>query len=100
MSGNLGPIGRDLAKSLRAGDRDDRDAGAVALARKYAGQLDAARGTDGEVDVLDKLGPKYLAALTALGLTPAGRGVKGGGQVVSGSGKLDELRARRRLGAG
>lgn len=99
-SGGTGPIGRDLAKSLRAGQRDDRDAGAVALARRLAYLLDQARGHRDETAVFVELGPKYLAALTALGLTPAGRGVKGGGQVVGGSSKLDELRARRQRGAG
>jgi hypothetical protein len=55
--------------------------------------------------VASDLGPKLLAALTALGLTAAGRGgVKGGGSGVGAvAGKLDELRERRerrRRGAG
>jgi hypothetical protein len=90
-----GPIGRDLAKSLRAAQREDIDAGAVALARRLAYLLDQARGELHESAVFNDLGPKYLAALTALGLTPAGRGTRGGDQVGSGSSKLDELRARR-----
>jgi hypothetical protein len=100
--GNLGPIGRDLAKSLRAADRDDRDAGAVALARRLAYLLDEARDELVEAGRFVELGPKYLATLTALGLTPAGRGAKGGapGGTVSGSGTLDELRARRQRGQG
>jgi hypothetical protein len=96
----VGPIGRDLAKSLRAAPRQDIDAGAIALARRLAHLLDAARGEYGEAGVFNDLGPKYLATLTALGLTPAGRGVKGGGQVVNGAGKLDELRARRERDSG
>ena len=53
----------------------------------------------GRHSVMSDLGPKLLAALTALGLTPAGRGAKGGIGVI-GSSKLDELRARRGGGAG
>lgn len=105
MSGDrakVGPIGRDLAKSLRAAQVQDRDAGGVALARRLAALLDAARGTPEEGSVFNDLAPKYLAALTALGLTPAGRGAKGGAQGGgTGSSKLDELRARRQQrGAG
>jgi hypothetical protein len=57
-----------------------------------------------EHTVASDLGPKLLATLTALGLTPAGRGVKGGtGGGVSKT--VDELRQRRatraaRAGAG
>ena len=55
----------------------------------------------GSHSVASDLGPKYLAALGALGLTPAARGAKGGGQGGgTGSSKLDELRARRQRGAG
>lgn len=51
--------------------------------------------------VASDLGPKLLAALTALGLTPAGRGAKGGGGGGGVRSKLDELRERRaRRGAG
>ena len=51
----------------------------------------------GQHSVASDLGPKYLAALTALGLTPAARGVTGGGKDggTSGGSKLDELRKRR-----
>lgn len=92
----LGPIGRDLAKSLKAAPPEDRDAGAVALARRLAHLLDDCRNGLAEPKMFDSLAPKYLATLTALGLTPAGRGAKGGGQdVPAGTGKLDELRARR-----
>lgn len=47
--------------------------------------------------VASDLGPKLLAALTALGMTPAARGAKGGapdgGPTVAG--KLDQFTARR-----
>ena len=46
--------------------------------------------------VASDLGPKLLAALTALGMTAAGRGVKGGTPDASPvASKLDELGARR-----
>lgn len=52
-----------------------------------------------EHSVASDLGPKLLAALTALGLTLAGRpAVKGGGPVV-GTPKRDELKERRRARA-
>ncbi|MGH3863672.1 terminase small subunit [Actinokineospora sp.] len=96
-----GPMSRDLAKSLRAARIGDRDAGGVALARRLAYLLDTARGTLEESAVFADLAPKYLAVLSALGLTPAGRGVRGGVQGGgTGNGKLDELRERRQRGAG
>ena len=46
--------------------------------------------------VASDLGPKLLAVLTALGMTPAGRGVKGGEVGGAGiAGRLDEFTARR-----
>lgn len=46
--------------------------------------------------VASDLGPKLLAALTALGMTGAGRGAKGGATGGPGiAGKLDEFTARR-----
>lgn len=49
----------------------------------------------GRHSVASDLGPKLLAALTALGLTPVGRGAKGGSGAVNGRSKLDELKQRR-----
>ena len=73
----------------------------MALVRKYAALLDAAAGTEAEVATFAKLGPALLAALTALGMTAAGRGVKGGGPSVGVvASKLDELRERRAKRAG
>lgn len=94
MTTDSGPIGRALAGSLKDAQVAARDRGGVALARRLAQLLDAARGTDGEADVFTALAPKYLATLTALGLTPAGRG-KGGTGGGTASTALDELRARR-----
>lgn len=92
-----------LGKTVAAQDR-----AAVQLARKYAGLLDQAtpaskyrtpldvlelavrrnpkaaealeriRDALGAHSVLSDLGPKYLAVLAQLGLTPAARGVKAG----------------------
>jgi hypothetical protein len=46
--------------------------------------------------VASDLGPKLLAALTALGLTPAARGAKGGaGDVPRASGPLDRIKQQR-----
>jgi hypothetical protein len=87
---------RALADSLRSAQLLPQDAAAKALARRYAQLLDEARDAEVEVEVYDDLGPKYLAVLTALRLTPAGRGVKGGaGDASPGVSKLDDLRARR-----
>jgi hypothetical protein len=52
-----------------------------------------------EHTVASDLGPKYLAALAALGLTPASRAVKGGASNDSEPSPLDELRERRRTRA-
>lgn len=56
-------------EAVAAGNLEPTDAAAVALARQYAERIDAS--DDPEV-ALEKLGPKLLAALTALGL-PAPR---------------------------
>jgi hypothetical protein len=78
-------------------DRDPRDLGAEQLALRYAALVDEAKGTADEVKVAGDLGPKLLAALAALGLTPAARqeAVKGGPSGTEHRSPLDELRARR-----
>ncbi len=87
---------RALSDALRNATVADRDRAGVALARRYAQLLDAARDLPGEVETYADLGPKLLTALTALGLTPAGRGAKGGaGDAPAIVSPLDELRARR-----
>lgn len=95
MTTERGPLTRALERALRTAPTLDRDAAAVALAKKYAGHLDH---DDATPDLLAELGPKLLAVLTALGMTPAGRGVKGG-PVNAGNGgeqpdELDEFRRR------
>ncbi|MFG1844906.1 terminase small subunit [Micromonospora carbonacea] len=86
-----GPLTRAVALALKDAPLLPQDAAGKALVRRYAAAIDA----DPTPEVLADLGPKLLAALTALGLTPAGRGAKGGGQGGAVAGKLDELRARR-----
>jgi len=73
------------------------DSGAVKLAHSYATAIDAA---DEPADMLDRLGPKLLAALEALGATPRARAVRKGGASAPVASKLDELRARREKRAG
>jgi hypothetical protein len=121
-----GPVAREVDEAIREARShlSTRDAGAVALARRYAHLIDEAalaanygeplrvlgmavhtkderqalqRITDALAahSVASDLGPKLLAALTALGLTPAARQAKGGdsGGAGPGTGKLGDLRA-------
>lgn len=95
MSGspdNPGALSGALTAALAAAEHTPRDAAAVALARVYAEAIDR-----GGPEAAEAFGPKYLAVLTALGMTPAGRGVKGGatGAQPAPSTTTDELRARR-----
>lgn len=86
-----------MAESVRNAPNRPEDAAGRALARRLAQLLDAARGTPEESALFNDLAPKYLAVLTALGLTLAGRGTKGGGQDGPGTGDpvIDEIRAKR-----
>lgn len=63
--------------SLAAEKISERDQGAAALAVRYAKAIDdkycSECGSKG--DILDRIGPKLLAALSALNLTPAARNV-------------------------
>lgn len=86
-------------RSLQAAPANPSNEAAVSLALRYAQLLDAARGQEAEASVFADLGPKYLAALTALGMTAAGHPLSGG--VPSGSAVTplqrhrDELATRR-----
>lgn len=117
-------VARAVAAALRAVTVRPEDAGAVALARRYAGLLDEAapkaryvsalRRLRSYVDpgdeqamaayqtvadalaehsVASDLGPKLLAVLTALGMTPGAKGGEAGGAAVAA--RLDEFTARR-----
>lgn len=63
--------------SIGSCELSQKDQGAAALAIRYAKAIDGGSchecGSKG--DVLDRLGPKLLAALSALNLTPAARNV-------------------------
>jgi hypothetical protein len=98
MVTNTGPISRAVTEALEDAPLLPRDAAAVELVKQYAALLDDSAGAP---DALADVGPKLLAALTALGMTPAGRGVKGGnGNAAPVASELDELRARRAKRAG
>lgn len=72
--GGLG-LGLAVSASLAALGQtlDDRDLGAVRLARALAEAADA------DPSVLDKVAPRLLAVLESLGLTPASRARMGEG---------------------
>jgi len=125
-----GPLARAVASALRAAPPVARDAATVALTRSYAtliddaaelhaAAVDAVRTWDREdpigragaqrlADALSarqaaiELGPRLLAALAALHMTPAARGkVEGKKADDPVRTRLDELRAERnRLGTG
>jgi hypothetical protein len=81
-----------LRQALAAVDTSPADGAAVRLATGYAKAL------DDDPDQLDQLGPKLLATLTALAMTPAGRAAilgKGAPTREPAASPLDELRARR-----
>lgn len=123
-----GSVSEALERALVEAKPATRDAGAVALARRYAALVDGAavlakhreplrvlrRAVDAYDDpeaagkafdrihealaahsVASDLGPKLLAALTALGMTVAGRGVKGGEPSGGIAARLDEFTAAR-----
>jgi hypothetical protein len=80
------------------GDLDPRDKACAALAVSYAEHIDDPQDWgDVQRDPLAELGPKLLAALAALGLTPAARKniVSDKVEPVARKSPLDELIARR-----
>jgi hypothetical protein len=85
-----GPLERTVRSAARARKVTPADRAALELALTYAKALD-----DG--DDLDKLGPKLLASLDALGLTSRSRALmtKGAGDGSTGPDPIDELRKRR-----
>ena len=90
-----------LVDSVRAGlaelePLDVRDRAVADLAIRYAeGIDDAADWQDRQRDPLAELGPKLLAALAALGMTPAARKSVVDAKPDARRSPLDELRARR-----
>lgn len=122
-----GPLARALNAALRDAPTLKRDGATVALAKRYAALIDEsapaskyrepltliknALPADDQIEaafrrivdalsahsVASDMGPKLLAALTALGMTPAGRGAKDATPPGDGTpkGKADELSERR-----
>jgi hypothetical protein len=91
-----------LAAAVRSGLRelgeiDPRDRALADLAVSYAQAIDEPKDWgDVQRDPLAELGPKLLAALTALGMTPAARkGITGDKPAEKPRSPLDELRQKR-----
>lgn len=83
-------IAAALARALKQVDTRPADAATVELAKSYAAAIDAG-------DDLDKLGPKLLACLDALLMTPKARAsIAKGGDDEPEANPLDDLRERRR----
>lgn len=81
-----------VREALRALSVRDEDRAAVALARRYADEIDR------DPPTLAKLGPLLLAALESLGMTPKGRALVVGKEKPDDArkraSKLDKLRER------
>jgi hypothetical protein len=90
------PLAEVVRKALLQISTKDEDTAAMRLAESYAAAIDDAADKG---EALDKLGPKLLAALVELGMTPKARAAAAkGGPTNADSGKrssLDELRERR-----
>lgn len=80
-----------VAETLQALTLGPADSAAARLALRYAEHIDSA---ENPADALERLGPKLLSALVALGGTPSGRKGKAGGVTVVGS-RLQAVRDRR-----
>lgn len=86
-------LSRALSAALRETAGEKLDGATVALAKRYAAAIDE------DPAQLARLGPLLLAALAALGMTPAARAAvvkgdaKGGGTVEPGS-PVTDFRAR------
>jgi hypothetical protein len=95
----MGTFTKSLEQSLSQAELPERLTAAVELARKYASLLDEFDGTEGEDEQFSKLGPKYLQALSAIGLVTALRqttGQKGASNVIGGpEDELAKLRSKR-----
>jgi len=90
-----------LVDSVRAGlaelePLDVRDRATADLAELYAKRIDDTTAwADRQRDPLAELGPKLLAALTALGMTPAARKAAVPTPPERPANPLDELRRKR-----
>jgi hypothetical protein len=96
--GSCDPVHMSLSQSVDAAlaetEHEARDGGTVALARYYAAVIDSVPDADMIVTLRD-LGPKLLAVLEALNMSPRARSAatRTPGPVTANP--LDELRARR-----
>lgn len=111
-------IGPAVTETVNHLDLDAVDAAAVKLAQRYAAAIDAAARIAADLDdlsddeslakrvaalaakveaqcVLDRLGPKLLEALEALGATPRARASRKGGASAPAQGRLAALRSVR-----
>lgn len=92
-----------FTRAVRAVEIQPQDAATVALAFRFARQIDALEGHRFESREIARIGTQYLAALRELGMTPAARKISmgGGKPAVPQSEKTplqrqrDELAARR-----
>ncbi|MEC3975095.1 terminase small subunit [Amycolatopsis sp. H20-H5] len=83
-----------VAETVAGLEISPEDRAVVKLAAAYAEQIDDADPAE-RADVLEKLGPRLLAALDALGATPKARAAAKGGGARAGGGKLAAIRAAR-----
>lgn len=82
------------AEALAAIDAEVQDVAAIKLAIRYAAAISR---HEGDIEVLNKLGPKLLATLESLGATPAARArMKDHKPADSNEGGLAKLRAVHR----
>lgn len=92
-------VSQALTEALKAAELTPADDAAVALAHTYAAAIDEA--TDPERALAD-LGPKYLAVLTSLRMTPQARAVTDaspkGGTTANAGNPLQALRGGRAAG--
>lgn len=83
-----------LTRALKDIERRPSDAAVIALARHYSRLLDADAQ---DAELATAVGPKFLATLDHLMMTPKARAstLKGAGEGGNVSNPVDELRARR-----
>jgi len=84
---------QSVQRALDTEQREPRDEAVAALALAYAAEIDA-----GEEGILDKLGPKLLASLEALQMSPRARAIAKRGAAADAparKSRMDELRERR-----
>src|SRR5258708_32494072 len=84
-------LARAAAETAAAPPGAPADSAAVKLAQRYAAAIDDA---DNRAEALERLGPRLLAVLEALGATPAARAKLKEGR-AAGSGKPGGLQALR-----